>query len=243
MIHGFTGSPFALRPWAADLVAHGYRVRLPRLPGHGTTWPELNQIHWHDWDACVQRELDALRRECDEVFVAGLSMGGALSLHLAATRPGDVAGLALVNPAVASSNRFLPLAGMLKTVMKSVSGIASDISKPGANEYGYDRTPTAGAATMLDMWREVIAELPTVRAPLMVFRSRTDHVVPARSTEQILRGVSSAMKVERVLLNSYHVATLDWDADMVFEETRDFICAVSARHAQGGAQSRPQHVA
>lgn len=243
LIHGFTGSPYALRPWAEDLIEHGHRVRLPRLPGHGTTWQELNRVHWTDWYDCVRREFDDLRADCKQVFVAGLSMGGALALRLAADRPDDVAGLMLVNPAIQGTNRFLPLAALLKPFVGSVAGIASDISKPGVTEYGYDRTPIAGVATMVDMWRGVIADLPAVTSPLLVFRSRVDHVVPASSTAQILARVSSPMKIERVLLNSYHVATLDWDAQMVFTEARDFMGAVSFWQSEGGAQPRPQQVA
>lgn len=243
LIHGFTGSPFALRPWAEDLIAHGYKVSLPRLPGHGTAWQELNQIHWTDWYRCVQREFEALRADCDRVFVGGLSMGGSLALRLAADRPDEVAGLLLVNPAIVADNRLLPFAGLLKGVVKSVAGIASDIAKPGMNEYGYDRTPVAGVATMLQMWRCVKADLPKVTAPLLIFRSRADHVVPARSTALIMAGVSSCVRIERVLLNSFHVATLDWDADMVFAESRDFIDSMSRGQAEQGPEPGTQHVA
>jgi carboxylesterase len=37
LCHGFTGSPQSMRPWAEHLAAAGLSVRLPRLPGHGTT--------------------------------------------------------------------------------------------------------------------------------------------------------------------------------------------------------------
>jgi len=47
--HGFTGSPASMKPWADYLVAQGYAVSVPRLPGHGTTWREMNTTTWADW--------------------------------------------------------------------------------------------------------------------------------------------------------------------------------------------------
>ena len=99
LCHGFTGCPQSLRPWAEHLAAEGLTVRVPRLPGHGTSWQELNLTRWPDWYAAVERELLALAATHRAVVVGGLSMGGALALLLAQRHPGAVAGLALVNPA------------------------------------------------------------------------------------------------------------------------------------------------
>ena len=49
--HGFTGTPASMRPWADHLVAAGYSVRLPLLPGHGATWRETNRSRWPQWYA------------------------------------------------------------------------------------------------------------------------------------------------------------------------------------------------
>ncbi|MCF2435802.1 alpha/beta fold hydrolase [Streptomyces thinghirensis] len=78
LCHGFTGSPQSLRPWAQYLAARGLTVALPLLPGHGTRWQDMQVTGWQDWYAEVDRELRALRERCASVFVAGLSMGGAL---------------------------------------------------------------------------------------------------------------------------------------------------------------------
>jgi carboxylesterase len=73
--HGFTGSPWSLREWAQVTADAGYRVSLPRLPGHGTTWQELNVTEWRDWYGEAEQAFLELRAHCDTVFVAGLSMG------------------------------------------------------------------------------------------------------------------------------------------------------------------------
>jgi carboxylesterase len=75
LCHGFTSTPQSLRPWANDLAAAGYSVELPLLPGHGTTWQELNRSTWQDWYGTVNISLADLRSRCSMVFLAGLSMG------------------------------------------------------------------------------------------------------------------------------------------------------------------------
>src|SRR6187551_3801543 len=70
--HGFTGQPASMTPWGQHLAALGYAVEVPRLPGHGTTWQELNTLRWADWYAEVTRSLDKLVAENDAVVVGGL---------------------------------------------------------------------------------------------------------------------------------------------------------------------------
>ena len=83
LCHGFTGSPGSLRPWAEYLADEGLTVSLPRLPGHGTTWQEMNRTRWEDWYAEVDRAFGELQATTDDIFLMGLSMGACLALRLA----------------------------------------------------------------------------------------------------------------------------------------------------------------
>ena len=220
--HGFTGSPASMRPWGQALVDAGFTVRVPRLPGHGTTWQELNQTRWQDWYAEVDRSLSELRERCDKVAVAGLSMGAALVLRLAEQRPDDVDAIAVVNPAIASTNRQLLALPLLRHVIASTPAIGNDIKKPGMTEGAYDRTPLQALHSLTLMWREVRRDLSQVRAPLLVLRSRVDHVVDPSSAQLLMRAVSSSVRREVVLEDSYHVATLDNDAPRIVKESLEF---------------------
>lgn len=221
--HGFTGSPRSIRPWAQALATAGWSVRVPRLPGHGTTWQELQRTPWEDWYAELDRSLTELRRECDAVAVGGLSMGGCLALRLAQERPDDVMALMLVNPSVASSNRQLLAVPLLKHVVASRPGIGNDIRKPGVSEGAYDRVPLKALASMMQLWGVVRADLATVTAPVLLLRSAVDHVVDPSSARIIREGVSSAVVREVVLQDSYHVATLDNDAPLIAAQSLDFL--------------------
>src|ERR1700744_2339235 len=138
LCHGFTGSPQSLRPWAEYLAAAGLSVSLPRLPGHGPSWPEMARTRWEDWYAEVDRAFDELQAGCDEMFVMGLSMGGCLALRLAELRGAAVRGFVLVTPSITADPKLFMLAPVLKLVVPSLKGIASDIKKPGVAEAGYD---------------------------------------------------------------------------------------------------------
>ncbi len=227
--HGFSGSPISMRPWAEHLAAEGYEVSLPRLPGHGTHWTELNRTSWVDWYATVERELLDLASRHGRVGVAGLSMGGALALRLAERHPDVVAGLALVNPAVTNASPVIKLTGLLRHVVASVAPIGGDIAKPGTHEGAYDRTPVGGVYAMTRLWRAVRADLAEVRCPLLLFRSVVDHVVDPTSAELILAGVGSDEVTERLLHRSFHVATLDHDAPDIFAESTEFFARVLGR--------------
>ncbi|MFE2989567.1 alpha/beta hydrolase [Streptomyces sp. NPDC059262] len=223
LCHGFTGSPQSLRPWAEYLAERGLTVSLPLLPGHGTRWEDMQVTGWQDWYAEVDRALRELLDRCSQVFVFGLSMGAALALRLAAKHGDEVAGLVLVNP----GNKVHGLAAhalpVARHLVRSTKGIASDIAKEGSSEIGYDRVPLHAAHSLRNFFRIVDRELPQVTQPLVVLHSTQDHVVPPVDSARVLSRVSSTDVEEILLEQSYHVATLDHDADRIFDESYAFI--------------------
>lgn len=226
--HGFTGSPVSIRPWGEHLGALGYGVVVPRLPGHGTTWQDLNTKTWDDWQGEIVAAFDVLLAEHDAVVVGGLSMGGAQVLRLAADRADEVAGVMVVNPAVATKRLDVKLLPVLKHLVPSFPGIVNDIKQPGVDEAGYHRTPLKATHSMMRAWPALIADLPRITAPLVYFRSTEDHVVDDSSESIILERISST-DVRRVdLPESFHVATLDNDAPTIFEESASFVARVGA---------------
>jgi carboxylesterase len=221
VLHGFTGSPRTVRPWAEHLAAAGLTVRLPRLPGHGTTWQDLAKTGSRDWYEAAEQAFTELDGRCDQVFVTGISMGACLAFRLAETQGARVSGIVAVNPSLAPDTRLFVLAPVLKHVSLSVKGIAGDIKKPGAVEGGYKRVPLTAAGTLPELWKRTTRQLPEVTQPVLVFRSAVDHVVGPPS----MRVLTGALPAARVvpLPDSYHVATLDNDAPAIFDGTLAFI--------------------
>jgi carboxylesterase len=226
--HGFTGAPSSMRPWARHLHQQGFTVSVPLLPGHGTRWEDMNATTFEDWYGEVERAFEKLQVECDLVFVAGLSMGGALALNLAVEKGRDVAGIILVNPAVATDRKDVKLLPVLKHLVACSRAIGSDIKKPGVVESAYPRTPLKAAHSYFSGIRALRERLPEVTQPMLMFRSRVDHVVDPSSGRIILSTVSSRDVEERVLEDSYHVATLDNDAPLIYDGSAEFIRRVAA---------------
>lgn len=233
LCHGFTGSPQSMRPWAQALAEAGLTVALPRLPGHGTRWQDANMTTWDDWYACVEREFLALTERCEAVFVMGLSMGGTLTLRLAELHGRDLAGIVVVNPSVIGLDPRLRALPVLARVVPSLGGIGSDIKKPGVTELAYTRVPLRALHSLRRAWDVVRADLPKVTQPLLLLHSAEDHVVEPESSRLVLARVSSTDLTEIVLEDSYHVATLDNDADRIVAESLAFVRRIRPAVAAG----------
>ena len=223
LVHGFTGSPASMRPWAESLNQRGYTVKVPLLPGHGTTPHDLNLVKWQEWPAKVESDLQELLRTCRKVFICGLSMGGGTTLNIATRYSQDLAGIILVNPMI--HVKFVPhqLAWAISRFQKMRDSVGDDIKRPGITEYGYDALPAVGVYELLKMLHYTRKRLHDVTAPMLLFHSIDDHTLPVTNTEIVMKGVGSRQKQRIELVNSYHVATLDYDQEVIFENSRLFI--------------------
>lgn len=229
VLHGFTSNPQSMRPQADALAAVGFTVDLPLLPGHGTAVEDLVPLRWPDWAKAVEEAYEALAARCRAVLVAGLSMGGTLATWLAARHP-EIAGLAVVNPMIELPAEELHQAirDLLASGVDVADGIGSDIAKGGVVESAYTGTPLAAALSLFDGVRELQGTLGQIRCPVLLFSSRTDHVVPPESGDRLERSVAGP--IERVYLErSFHVATVDWDGPVISERLVAF-----ANHVLGG---------
>jgi carboxylesterase len=237
LCHGFTGSPRSMRPWAEHLESDAFRVVLPRLPGHGTTWQEMNQTRWEDWYTHVDRAFTDLHAECERVFVCGLSMGGGLAIRIAEQHGSAVAGVAVVNPSIGSADPRMPALPVLRHLVPSLAGISSDIALPDVLEGGYDRTPLHAAWSLTKMWRDIQDNLDRVDQPLLIFKSATDRVVDGLSLKLIKARVRSSDLTVIPLERSYHVATLDYDAELIFTTSSAFFRRLVGEEHQSVART------
>lgn len=223
LVHGFTGSPASMRPWAEYLNQQGYTVKVTLLPGHGTKPEDLNEVKWEQWPAKVETELNELFKTCTKVFICGLSMGGGTTLNVASRWSHKLSGIILVNPMIHVAFIGPEVAFFLSRFQKLRKSVGDDIKRPGVTEWGYDALPTRGVYQLLKMLKYTRSRLQDVKAPLQLFHSVDDHTLPVSNTEIIIKGVGSPIKQRIELTNSYHVATLDYDAEIIFENSKIFI--------------------
>ena len=223
VIHGFTGNPSSMRGMAEACAAAGLHVELPRLPGHGTTVDDMLTTSWADWAGEAEAAYQRLAARVPKVVVAGLSMGGALTLRVGADHP-EVLGLVCVNPATQPQppEVVAMVQGMLDSGTEVIPGIGSDIADPEVKESAYEGTPVRCLLSLVNDGLAPLAQhYPSITMPLLLLTSPNDHVVEPAQADYLQANYGGP--VERVLLErSYHVATQDYDKHIIFERTVEF---------------------
>lgn len=217
--HGFTGSTQSMWPLGEAYAKAGYTVCGPRLKGHGTHYEDMEQTTYQDWIASIEEGFQWLKERCDIFFMTGLSMGGTLTLYMAEQHP-EIRAIIPINAAVdipdmasaqnLNNERFL-------------DAIGSDIKKPGIVELAYEKTPVQSIKEIVELMANVKSELHKITCPALIFVSEEDHVVPPSNSEIIYNEISSESKEMYRMKDSYHVATLDNDQQIIIEKTLQFI--------------------
>ncbi len=243
LLHGFTGSPWDMRPLGEALAARGMYVRAIQLPGHGSTPEALLSVGHQDWVRAATQALLSLRGY-RRTFVAGLSMGALLSLLLAAGHPERVHGLALVAPAVRFKGPFMWLlkrlrrCGLLERVKPWVQKTGTDLSDP-AMLAEAPILPAFPSARLQDMWTlqdAVMESLPRVRSPALVAVAEQDHVVDPEGGQVLARGLTASSLVRFLSLkDGFHIIPRDKGGPLLASEVGSFF----DRLREPGSQLRP----
>jgi carboxylesterase len=223
VLHGFTGNPSSVRILAEAAVLHGFDVEMPLLPGHGTTVEDMMTTDWNDWFGAALHAFDALASRCERVVVAGLSMGGLLTLAVGGARP--VAGLICVNPVarMRSPEEVEMVEELIEDGMTILPGIGSDIADPDVIETAYEGTPLVPLRSMFfEGVRPRCESWGDLTAPLLLFTSEQDHVVDPADSAHLASTYGGP--VNHVwLTKSYHVATQDYDKELIVERSLAFM--------------------
>jgi carboxylesterase len=222
LLHGLSGTPWEVRPLGDYLAERGYSVLGPWLPGHGTSPRDLDRTSWRDWAEGAREAYGRLARDHREIFVAGLSMGGDLALHLAAeVSPAGV--LSMSAPVRIFDFRFNGIAffRFLQWRTSNLTGGILDPQAPPHQTYPYVSTRSLYE---LKKFMEVVrSELPRITVPALVLQGRKDSMVPPVNGELIHQALGSSLKHLLYLERSDHVVTMDFDRKILFEKALRFI--------------------
>lgn len=220
LLHGFAGTPPEVRGLGEHLAAQGYDVLAPLLAGHGLTPEAMARTRWSDWVRSAEDAYRSLRTDCEEVFVAGQSLGGTLALHLAATRP--VSGLitmgAMGSPRFFKDWRLRVIGGLKYVVRWHVPDEADcDLGDPGAlrSLHSYVRRPSVCIESLLQFLRVIEAELPQISAPALILHGRRDRTVDVSNAPFILDRIGSIDKRLTWFEGSGHTITVDLEREQV----------------------------
>jgi carboxylesterase len=227
VLHGFTGNPQSVRPLAQGFADAGHGVEMPLLSGHGTTVEDMLDTNWTDWSSDAEAAYQRLASRSERVVVAGLSMGGSLTCWLATRHP-EIAGIICVNPATQAAAEVRAFVeSMIADGQEVMDGLGSDVADPDSPESAYPQTPLRPLRSLFEAATEIQPDLVRISCPLLLFTSPEDHVVPPADSDFLAERVSGP--VERVSCDrSYHVATIDFDRDMIVERSLEFVAKVTA---------------
>lgn len=244
-VHGFTGDPAEMRPLGEHLAKCGYRVQGILLPGHGGDRDELKGIKWHDWVEASRTALVTLRSECDQVFIAGESMGGLIALHLATRYFHLVDGvISLATPSSVNDVRsrlvrfakyVVPYFYPLKDADFRDPAVRRAIAQRMQTTLNLDdpkivkalkdsvRIPLEAIHELVTFNTVVLKELPSLYTPVIFMQGKKDHTIAANSAYVLSSLVASKDKQVLWLNNSGHVLPRDMDKDIVFYVSEQFI--------------------
>ena len=250
LVHGLGGTPNELALVAKGLNRGGYTVACCQLAGHCGSEEDLLATNWRDWSNSVDAGFDSLKKDCDQVYVGGLSMGAILSIELASRRHDDLAGLLLYAPTLSYDGWSIPwYSFFLKFAMMTPIGkhyrfverepygikdkrlrarIVASMNSGNSAEAGILGTP---AQSVQEFWRlvEVVKRrLNFIETPTLILHARDDDVSSLKNAEIIARAVRGPAEIV-VLEDSYHLVTMDRQRDVVIDRSRQFIEAVEER--------------
>jgi carboxylesterase len=228
VLHGFTGSTQSVRDLGVGLHRrYGFSVVAPRLPGHGTSIDDMETTGYLDWVREAETALRDLSSRKRRVFVTGLSMGGTLTLNLAARFAKLVDAIAPIAAHVGTHTEAFAEVLAMDPAPKRISGIGSDIKAPGVRELAYEETPVRclrEVAVLIALTKDLMHRIV---CPSLIVHAREDHIVPAVNAIQIVNAVRSDDIRLLWLNNSYHVATLDNDKELILERVGGFFAEMA----------------
>lgn len=228
LIHGFSGNVLEVRGLGEYLAAQGYTVHGPLLPGHGVSPEELMTTGRRDWVRSAEAELHLLQRVCRTVFVAGLSMGGAIGLILASKY--QVAGVVSMSTPAPLRRWQVQTLLVLRRFLKWLPWIGW---RPGltpphslSSFLAYGRLPVAPVVELARLIGRLPYALPRVQAPVLIMQGLRDRTIAPTSAQFIHDQLGSTDKTLRFFPNSGHNIATDSEREAVWHTVGEFIARV-----------------
>ncbi len=225
LLHGFTSTPFEVRELGERLAEAGITALGPVLPGHRTTPEDLAQTTWRDWFDATRDALAQLQAVAEPVFVMGVSLGGALALHLAAHFP-EVAGVVAMSTPLrirALKPHTLRLLARVRPYLPKPHGASIRDPEARARHPTYPVVPLRAVANVSEFLTHLWDDLPEVRAPALVIHAQHDRVASPADAPRLLECLGSSEKSLHWVANSDHIITEDFDKEEVFAKAVEFV--------------------
>lgn len=225
LLHGFTGHTADVRMLGRYLEKKGYTSHAPILRGHGLTPEELMTSTPDEWWEDVLKAYNHLKGlGYDEIAVAGLSLGGALSIKLANCEKVKAV-IPMCAPIYADNER--QLTGAFKHFAKQYK----QFEQKNENTIEAELAPLMKDFTGLykkiaESINEVRGHVETIYTSTFVVQARLDQIINPESATYIYENVATDNKKLKWYENSTHVITLGDEKDMLHKDIYMFLEAL-----------------
>ncbi len=232
LLHGFTGTPNEMHWMGEYLSGRGYTVLAPRIFAHGTQLSDMFRARWKDWVASAEDGYHLLKGSCEKIVIAGLSMGGTLSLILSSYLPvsGVIAMAAPYEMHDPTVRRLRPILPLLSLFYRSRAKESSGILDPMAKQVhvDYDGYPVRGGYELQELLEEMRSNLPQLNKPVLLINSKLDEAVTPEHARAIFESLPSSDKQILMLEEGGHNIPRDLARQTAFQAAGDFIQRVTS---------------
>lgn len=220
LLHGLTGTPVDMHHLGSALLADGYTVSVPLLPGRGTRPSDMDGLCWEDWMSSALGAYDKLALDHRDVVVGGLSAGATMTLDIALRR--EPSALLLCGTALGMGNPLAYLAPYVWRVIRQWPSPASDLVDLNAGAKCYDPAPVRAVAELIHGIGLVRGRLGEIRCPALVAHAVSDRLVPVEHARDLAARLGGP--VTTLFLNGTgHAITVDARRHDVAEASLAFL--------------------
>ncbi|WP_164668164.1 alpha/beta hydrolase [Virgibacillus doumboii] len=222
LLHGFTGHSADVRMLGRFLEKKGYTSHAPIYRGHGKEPEELVKASADEWWEDVQNAFNHLKElGYQEIAVAGLSLGGVLSLKLAYSE--QVKGvIPMCAPMFFDNETELTKGYRFKAKeFKQLEGKDADTIEQEVNKLIDDSQDMF--KDLGEFITEVSKNIDTIYTPTFVVQARQDEMINTDSAEYIYKNVEADEKDIKWYEKSGHVITMDKEKEQLFEDIYQFL--------------------
>lgn len=229
-LHGLTGTPYEVRPVADALVQRGMRCVAPVMAGHDVSAKQLAKTPYTAWVDLARNALVELSETCEQVFIAGMSMGGLVALALAGENRAD--GIAVMGAPIRLPLYISGLVPVVKYVYPYLSKSGgADIQDEQARlrHPGLDAMPLASVHELVKLQRVVRGAIPKITAPTFVGHGALDRTANPKDARSIFAGVNTDVRELRIGARSGHVVSVDHDGPEMARAIANFFDGIGRR--------------
>ncbi|WP_033543546.1 alpha/beta hydrolase [Planococcus sp. CAU13] len=221
MIHGFTGGPFEVQPFA-DYIEEktSWLVKIPTLPGHGEKL-DLKNKSAASWMMAAEMALKELKKQVDRVIIVGFSMGGLIAMYLAMRY--KIEKMVLLSAAA----KYISAAQILEEVRVAAADALKGqlANNPLFHLYEYKlwHTPVSSALEFLRVVKMVEPYYDKLTLPVIIVQGKKDGIVPFAAADHIFKQLGSIEKEIIHSENGQHLICYSDDCEDWFARVLSFM--------------------